>query len=61
MADNGGGMTPDKMRGCMSLGYSEKSKLANTIGQYGNGFKTSTMRLGADVLVFTRNGGQDFG
>ncbi|GJY79071.1 protein microrchidia 7 isoform X1 [Tanacetum coccineum] len=58
--DNGGGMTPDKMRGCMSLGYSEKSKLANTIGQYGNGFKTSTMRLGADVLVFTRNGGQDF-
>ncbi|GJZ44711.1 microrchidia 7-like protein [Tanacetum coccineum] len=59
--DNGGGMTPDKMRGCMSLGYSEKSKLANTIGQYGNGFKTSTMRLGADVLVFTRNRGQDFG
>ncbi|GKC91645.1 microrchidia 7-like protein, partial [Tanacetum coccineum] len=33
MADNGGGMTPDKMRGCMSLGYSEKRKLANSIGQ----------------------------
>ncbi|KAK4402604.1 protein MICRORCHIDIA 7 [Sesamum angolense] len=33
-ADNGGGMTPDKMRQCMSLGYSAKSKLANTIGQY---------------------------
>lgn len=31
--DNGGGMTPDKMRQCMSLGYSAKSKLANTIGQ----------------------------
>ncbi|KNA24227.1 hypothetical protein SOVF_017740 [Spinacia oleracea] len=46
--DNGGGMTPDKMRQCMSLGYSAKSKMANTIGQYGNGFKTSTMRLGAD-------------
>ncbi|GJW72326.1 microrchidia 7-like protein [Tanacetum coccineum] len=61
MADNGGGMTPDKMRGCMSLGYFEKRKLANSIGQYGNGFKTSTMRLGADVLVFTRNRGQDFG
>ncbi|CAI9263111.1 unnamed protein product [Lactuca saligna] len=57
--DNGGGMTPDKLRGCMSLGYSVKSKLANTIGQYGNGFKTSTMRLGADVLVFTRCPGQD--
>ncbi|CAN4109436.1 unnamed protein product [Withania somnifera] len=52
--DNGGGMTPDRMRQCMSLGYSAKSKLANTIGQYGNGFKTSSMRLGADVIVFSR-------
>ncbi|XP_051116073.1 protein MICRORCHIDIA 7 isoform X2 [Andrographis paniculata] len=52
--DNGGGMTPNKMRQCMSLGYSAKSKMANTIGQYGNGFKTSTMRLGADVIVFSR-------
>ncbi|KAK6920478.1 hypothetical protein RJ641_014156 [Dillenia turbinata] len=51
--DNGGGMDPDKMRHCMSLGYSAKSKSANTIGQYGNGFKTSTMRLGADVIVFS--------
>ncbi|XP_027340218.1 protein MICRORCHIDIA 7-like [Abrus precatorius] len=57
--DNGGGMDPDKMRQCMSLGYSVKSKLANTIGQYGNGFKTSTMRLGADVIVFSRNQGKD--
>ncbi|KAK9080562.1 hypothetical protein SSX86_000320 [Deinandra increscens subsp. villosa] len=52
--DNGGGMDPDKMRQCMSLGYSSKSKVADTIGQYGNGFKTSTMRLGADVIVFSR-------
>ncbi|KAK9117619.1 hypothetical protein Sjap_016566 [Stephania japonica] len=57
--DNGGGMDPDKMRKCMSLGYSAKSKLANTIGQYGNGFKTSTMRLGADVIVFSRCWGKD--
>lgn len=49
--DDGGGMDPDCMRQCMSLGYSRKSK--NTIGQYGNGFKTSTMRLGADVIVFS--------
>ncbi|XP_062223347.1 protein MICRORCHIDIA 4-like isoform X3 [Phragmites australis] len=53
--DDGGGMNPDKMRHCMSLGYSAKSKVKNTIGQYGNGFKTSTMRLGADVLVFSRS------
>ncbi|XP_077227402.1 protein MICRORCHIDIA 7-like [Tasmannia lanceolata] len=57
--DNGGGMDPDKMRQCMSLGYSAKSKIANTIGQYGNGFKTSTMRLGADVIVFSRCHGKD--
>nr|GMD97811.1 protein MICRORCHIDIA 7-like [Ipomoea batatas] len=57
--DNGGGMNPDKMRQCMSLGYSTKSKLANTIGQYGNGFKTSSMRLGADVIVFSRCKGKD--
>lgn len=25
------------------------------IGQYGNGFKTSTMRLGADALVLTKS------
>ncbi|XP_051193745.1 protein MICRORCHIDIA 7 isoform X1 [Lolium perenne] len=53
--DDGGGMSPDKIRHCMSLGYSAKSKVKNTIGQYGNGFKTSTMRLGADVLVFSRS------
>ncbi|KAG6425526.1 hypothetical protein SASPL_115967 [Salvia splendens] len=52
--DNGGGMTPNKMRQCMSLGYSAKTKISGTIGQYGNGFKTSTMRLGADVIVFSR-------
>ncbi|XP_026451163.1 protein MICRORCHIDIA 7-like [Papaver somniferum] len=57
--DNGGGMSPERMRHCMSLGYSAKSKLANTIGQYGNGFKTSTMRCGADVIVFSRCPGKD--
>ncbi|XP_010029725.2 protein MICRORCHIDIA 2 isoform X1 [Eucalyptus grandis] len=51
--DDGGGMDPDGIRKCMSLGYSSK-KSNTTIGQYGNGFKTSTMRLGADVIVFTR-------
>ncbi|RZC53734.1 hypothetical protein C5167_012582 [Papaver somniferum] len=59
--DNGGGMSPGTMRHCMSLGYSAKSKLANTIGQYGNGFKTSTMRVGADVIVFSRYPGKDGG
>ncbi|KAL8138288.1 hypothetical protein V2J09_004296 [Rumex salicifolius] len=52
--DDGGGMDPDGLRKCMSLGYSSK-KANTTIGQYGNGFKTSTMRLGADVIVFSRS------
>ncbi|KAJ8771056.1 hypothetical protein K2173_023381 [Erythroxylum novogranatense] len=51
--DDGGGMDPAALRKCMSLGYSSK-KSNTTIGQYGNGFKTSTMRLGADVIVFSR-------
>ncbi|XP_054824316.1 protein MICRORCHIDIA 2-like isoform X2 [Prosopis cineraria] len=51
--DDGGGMDPESLRKCMSLGYSSK-KSKTTIGQYGNGFKTSTMRLGADVIVFSR-------
>ncbi|KAJ8443644.1 hypothetical protein Cgig2_019626 [Carnegiea gigantea] len=51
--DDGGGMDPDGIRKCMSLGYSSK-KSNTTIGQYGNGFKTSTMRLGADAIVFSR-------
>ncbi|XP_073038347.1 protein MICRORCHIDIA 2-like isoform X1 [Primulina eburnea] len=51
--DDGGGMDPESMRKCMSLGYSSKTS-NTTIGQYGNGFKTSTMRLGADVIVFSR-------
>jgi hypothetical protein len=33
LIDDGGGMNPDKMRLCMSLGYSAKSKVKNTIGQ----------------------------
>lgn len=52
--DDGGGMDPQRLRQCMSFGFSGKRNNKNMIGQYGNGFKTSTMRLGADVLVFTR-------
>ncbi|EER87847.2 hypothetical protein BDA96_10G044200 [Sorghum bicolor] len=51
--DDGGGMDPNSMRRCMSFGFSEKQS-GSSIGQYGNGFKTSTMRLGADAIVFSR-------
>ncbi|XP_068329570.1 protein MICRORCHIDIA 6-like [Pyrus communis] len=52
--DDGSGMDPEAMRRCMSFGFSDK-KSKSAIGQYGNGFKTSTMRLGADVIVFSRH------
>ncbi|KAJ0962513.1 hypothetical protein J5N97_027635 [Dioscorea zingiberensis] len=52
--DDGGGMDPESLRRCMSFGFSDK-QLDSSIGQYGNGFKTSTMRLGADVVVFSRS------
>ncbi|XP_030458257.1 protein MICRORCHIDIA 6-like isoform X2 [Syzygium oleosum] len=54
--DDGGGMDPEALRQCMSFGFSDK-KEKSAIGQYGNGFKTSTMRLGADVIVFSRHMG----
>ncbi|CAA7013641.1 unnamed protein product [Microthlaspi erraticum] len=52
--DDGGGMDPQGMRHCMGFGFSDK-KSDSAIGRYGNGFKTSTMRLGADVIVFSRH------
>ncbi|KAG6514826.1 hypothetical protein ZIOFF_025200 [Zingiber officinale] len=51
--NDGGGMDPILLRRCMSFGFSNK-EASSSIGQYGNGFKTSTMRLGADAIVFTR-------
>nr|XP_043635814.1 protein MICRORCHIDIA 6-like isoform X2 [Erigeron canadensis] len=52
--DDGNGMDPQAMRRCLSFGFSDKSSIS-TIGKYGNGFKTSSMRLGADVIVFSRS------
>ncbi|KAJ8559854.1 hypothetical protein K7X08_003912 [Anisodus acutangulus] len=51
--DNGGGMDQEAMCRCLSFGFSDK-KFESALGKYGNGFKTSSMRLGADVVVFSR-------
>lgn len=39
-----------------SFGYCEKVTVGNVkpIGHYGNGFKSGSMRLGLDAMVFTR-------
>ncbi|XP_058264854.1 MORC family CW-type zinc finger protein 3 isoform X1 [Hemibagrus wyckioides] len=58
--DNGSGMTPSKLHKMLSFGFTEKGSGKGThqaIGIYGNGFKSGSMRLGRDALIFTKNGG----
>lgn len=42
-----------------SFGFTNKTGNKNhlPIGVYGNGFKSGSMRLGKDAMVFTKNGG----
>uniref|UniRef100_A0A9J8B713 Zgc:152774 n=1 Tax=Cyprinus carpio carpio TaxID=630221 RepID=A0A9J8B713_CYPCA len=43
-----------------SFGFTEKGSSKSShqpIGVYGNGFKSGSMRLGRDALIFTKNGG----
>lgn len=43
-----------------SFGFTAKGSnkvREQAIGVYGNGFKSGSMRLGRDVLIFTKNGG----
>ncbi|XP_052431045.1 MORC family CW-type zinc finger protein 4 isoform X2 [Carassius gibelio] len=58
--DNGSGMTPNKLHKMLSFGFTEKGSSKSShqpIGVYGNGFKSGSMRLGRDALIFTKNGG----
>ncbi|PWA22271.1 hypothetical protein CCH79_00012590 [Gambusia affinis] len=58
--DNGSGMTPNKLHKMLSFGFTEKGSgkaSQQAIGLYGNGFKSGSMRLGRDALIFTKNGG----
>jgi hypothetical protein len=50
--DNGTGMTQQDMNKMLSLGYCEKND--DKVGKYGNGFKSGSMRIGSDVIVFTK-------
>ncbi|XP_056611493.1 MORC family CW-type zinc finger protein 3a isoform X1 [Triplophysa dalaica] len=56
--DNGAGMDYDKMYKMLSFGFSDKvTKNGHVpIGLYGNGFKSGSMRLGKDAIVFSKNG-----
>ncbi|GAB1303162.1 MORC family CW-type zinc finger protein 4 [Apodemus speciosus] len=52
--DDGCGMTPHKLHRMLRYKVIKKSQCP--IGVFGNGFKSGSMRLGKDALVFTKNG-----
>nr|XP_033805485.1 MORC family CW-type zinc finger protein 3 [Geotrypetes seraphini] len=55
--DNGNGMSQDKLHKMLSFGFSDKVSVNGhvPVGLYGNGFKSGSMRLGKDAIVFTKN------
>ncbi|XP_078513005.1 MORC family CW-type zinc finger protein 3 isoform X2 [Lissotriton helveticus] len=54
--DNGSGMNQDKLHKMLSFGFSDKVTVNGhvPVGLYGNGFKSGSMRLGKDAIVFTK-------
>ncbi|XP_072254382.1 MORC family CW-type zinc finger protein 3-like [Pyxicephalus adspersus] len=50
-------MTLDKLHKMLSFGFSDKVAVHGhvPVGLYGNGFKSGSMRLGRDAIVFTKN------
>ncbi|XP_029386159.1 MORC family CW-type zinc finger protein 3a isoform X1 [Echeneis naucrates] len=55
--DNGNGLNCGAMHKMLSFGYSEKTAVNGQapIGIYGNGFKSGSMRLGKDAIVFSKS------
>ncbi|KAG9348791.1 hypothetical protein JZ751_029108 [Albula glossodonta] len=54
--DNGAGMTRNRMHKMLSFGFSDKHTVKGhvPVGLYGNGFKSGSMRLGKDAIVFSK-------
>ncbi|KAF4087301.1 hypothetical protein AMELA_G00094220 [Ameiurus melas] len=61
--DNGKGMDYDKMHKMLSFGFSDKQTVKGhvPVGLYGNGFKSGSMRLGKDAIVFSKKDGMCVG
>ncbi|XP_069569704.1 MORC family CW-type zinc finger protein 3a [Brachyistius frenatus] len=55
--DNGNGLDLETMHKMLSFGYSDKPVMngVEPIGIYGNGFKSGSMRLGKDAIVFSKS------
>ncbi|XP_071369736.1 ATPase MORC2 isoform X1 [Centroberyx affinis] len=56
--DDGTGMDPNEATHVIQFGKSSKrSSESSQIGQYGNGLKSGSMRIGKDFILFTKKGG----
>ncbi|XP_029315454.1 MORC family CW-type zinc finger protein 3a isoform X2 [Cottoperca gobio] len=55
--DNGNGLDNETMHKMLSFGYSDKTTIKGVkpIGMYGNGFKSGSMCLGRDAIVFSKS------
>ncbi|XP_075963210.1 MORC family CW-type zinc finger protein 3a isoform X2 [Anarhichas minor] len=55
--DNGNGLDHEALHKMLSFGYSDKPTIKGVkpIGMYGNGFKSGSMRLGKDTIVFSKS------
>ncbi|CAH8853421.1 unnamed protein product [Trichobilharzia szidati] len=57
-ADNGCGMTTDEVKNVIIFGKSlKKCEDSAAIGMYGNGLKSGSMRIGKDLILFTKKDG----
>lgn len=53
--DNGCGMDPTEVSQVIQFGRSSKREAgADHVGQYGNGLKSGSMRIGKDMILFTK-------
>ncbi|KAM7540398.1 hypothetical protein Aperf_G00000029125 [Anoplocephala perfoliata] len=56
--DNGCGMTPDEAKNVIVFGKSfKRTQDQSSIGMYGNGLKSGSMRIGSDMILFTKRNG----
>ncbi|KAK0415662.1 hypothetical protein QR680_012048 [Steinernema hermaphroditum] len=55
--DDGCGMSKNEVANVVNFGHSVKRMDDQMIGQYGNGLKSGTMRIGKDFMLFTKKDG----
>mmetsp|Transcript_8607 Transcript_8607/g.22088 ORF Transcript_8607/g.22088 Transcript_8607/m.22088 type:complete len:107 (-) Transcript_8607:1891-2211(-) len=54
--DDGNGMDPAGLNHMFRIGHKREAFNKKKLGKYGVGFKTGSMRIGKNAIVFTRKG-----